>query len=111
MYDFLTNVLKNTSLKKVRLLQVGLLDDLMNGFNVYKIIKGANSAPDFHLYVLGNPKRTVYVLFLNTPTDKHNKEIYLQLQKLFSLRKNIFKKLTNKGIINNDSDQSSIVDQ
>ena len=83
----------------------------MNGFNVYKKIKGANSATDFHLYLLGNPIRTVYHLFLNTPTDKHNKEIYLQVQKLFSLRDNIFKKLTNKGIINNDSDQSSIVDQ
>ena len=51
---------------------------------------------------MGNPKRTVYDLFLNTPTDKYNKEIYLQAQKLFSLREGIFRKLTNKGIINND---------
>ena len=81
----------------------------MNGFNVYKKIKGANRAKGLYLYLLGNPKRTVYDLFLNTPTDKYNKEMYLQVQKLFSLREGIFKKLTNKGIINNDFDQSSIV--
>ena len=63
------------------------------------------------LILLGNPRKTVYDLFLNTPIDKYNKDIYLQLQKLFSLRDNIFKKLTNKGIINNDFDQSSIVKQ
>ena len=56
-----------------------------------------------------NPKRTVYDLFLNTPTNKYNKEIYLLVQKLFSLREDIFKKLTNKGIINNDFDQLNIV--
>ena len=110
-YDFLTNVLENTNLNKVRLLQVGFLDDLMNGLNVYKKVKGANSAKDICLYLLGNLKTTVYDLFLNTPTEKYNKEIYLQAQKLFSLRENILKKLTNKGIINNDFDQSSIVEQ
>ena len=110
LYDFLTNVLGNISLNNIKLLQVGFFDDLMNEFNVYKKIKGANSATDLYLYLLRNPRRTVYDLFLNTPTDKYNKEIYLQVQKLFSLRESIFKKLTNKGIINNDFDQSSIVE-
>ena len=58
-----------------------------------------------------NPRRTVYGLFLKTPTDKYNKEISLQAQKLFSLREDISKKLTNKRILNNDSDRSSIVEQ
>ena len=111
LYDFLTNVLENTSLSKVQLLQVEFLDDLMNGFNVYKKIKGVNNAADLYLYLLGNPKITVYDLFLNTPTDTYNNEIYLQAQKLFSLREGIFKKLTNKGIINNDFDQPNIVEQ
>ena len=111
LYDFLTNVLENTSLSKVQLLQVEFLDDLMNGFNVYKKIKGVNNAADLYLYLLGNPKITVYDLFLNTPTDTYNNEIYLQAQKLFSLREDIFKKLTNKGIINNDFDQPNIVEQ
>ena len=117
LYDFLTNVLGNISLNNIKLLQVGFFDDLMNEFNVYKKIKGANSATDLYLYLLRNPRRTVYDLFLNTPTDKYNKEIYLQVQKLFSLREDIFEKLTNKGIIimvliiNNDFDQSSIVEQ
>ena len=117
LYDFLTNVLGNISLNNIKLLQVGFFDDLMNEFNVYKKIKGANSATDLYLYLLRNPKRTVYDLFLNTPTDKYNKEIYLQVQKLFSLREDIFEKLTNKVIIimvliiNNDFDQSSIVEQ
>ena len=101
-YDFLTGVLENTSLNYIRSLQGKFSDDLMNGFNVYKKIKGANSVTNLYLYLLGNPKRTVYDLFLNTPTDKYNKEIYLQAQKLFSLREGIFRKLTNKGIINND---------
>ena len=91
LYDFLTNVLENKSLDNVRLLQVRFLDDLMNGFNVYKKNKEANSAADLYLYLLGNSRRTVYDLFLNTPTDKSNKEIYLQAQKLFSLRENILK--------------------
>ena len=96
LYDFLTNVLENKSLDNVRLLQVRLLDDLMNGFNIYKKNKEANSATDLYLYLLGNSRRTVYGLFLNTPTDKSNKEIYLQVQKLFSLREDIFKKLTKE---------------
>ena len=78
LYDFLTNVPENKSLDNVRLLQVGFLDDLMSGFNVYKKIKGENSAIDLYLYLLRNPRRTVYDLFLNIPTDKYNKEIYLQ---------------------------------
>ena len=89
LYDFLTNVLDNKSLDNVKLLQVGFLDDLMNGFNVYKKIKGANTAKDLYLYLLGNLKRTVYDLFLNTPTDKYNTEIYLQVQKLFSSREDL----------------------
>ena len=103
-------ILENRSLNHVRSLQVTFLDDLMNRFNVYKKIKAENSATNLYLYLLGNPNRTVYDLFLNTHTDKYNKEIYLQVQKLFSLRESIFKKLTNKGIINNDFDQSSIVE-
>ena len=99
----MTNVLKNKSLDNVKLLKVGLLDELMNGFNVHKKIKGANSATDLYLYLLGNPRRTVYDFFLNTPRNLFNKEIYLQAQKLFSLREDIFKKLYNKRILN-DSD-------
>ena len=107
----MTNVLENTSLNRVRSLQVKFLDDLMNRFNVYKKIKGANSATDFYLYLFGNRNRTVYELCLNTPTDKYNKETYLQAQKLFTLKESIFKKLTNKGITNKDFDQSSIAEQ
>ena len=110
-YYFLTNLLENTSLNRVRSLQVKFLDDLMNRFNVYKKIKGANSATDLYLYLFGNRNRTVYELCLNTPTDKYNKATYLQAQKLFTLRESIFKKLTNKGITNKDFDQSSIAEQ
>ena len=76
-----------------------------------KKIKEANSATDLYLYLLGNPRRTVYDLFFNTLANKYNKEVYLQVQKFFSLREDNFKKLTNKGVINNDFDQSSIVKQ
>ena len=50
----------------------------MNGFNIYKKIKGANKAAGLYLYLLVNLKRTVYNVFLNTPKDKYNKEMYLQ---------------------------------
>ena len=76
-----------------------------------KKIKEANSATDLYLYLLGNPSRTVYDLLFNTLANKYNKVIYIHVQKLFSLREDSFKKLTNKGVINNDFDQSSIVKQ
>ena len=88
----------------------------MNGFKVYKTIKKPKKklnykAEDLYLLLLGNQNKNVNNLFLNTPTDKHNKEIYLQTQILFNLRETIFKKLFNKGIIRSDSDQSEIVGQ
>ena len=73
LYDFLNNVLENKSLDNIKLLQVGLLDDLMNGFSVYKKVKGANSATDLYLYLPGNWRKTVYGIFLDTPTDKYHK--------------------------------------
>ena len=73
LYDFLNNVLENKSLDNIKLLQVGLLDDLMNGFSVYKKVKGANSATDLYLYLSGNWRKTVYGIFLDTPTDKYHK--------------------------------------
>ena len=111
LYDFLTTILENKSLDNVRLLQISFLDDLMNGFSIYKTIKGENNAADLYLYLLGNPRRTIYDIFLNALADKYNKEIYLQAQKLVILREYILKKLTNKGILNNNSDKSNIVEQ
>ena len=69
----------------------------MNGFEVYKTIKKLNNelnykAQNLYLILLENPNKTVYDTFLNNPTDKHNKEIYLQEQILFNLRENVFKK-------------------
>ena len=61
--------------------------------------------------MLGNQNKTVNDIFLNTPTDEHNKEIYLQVQILFHLREKIIKKLFNKGIIRSYSDQPDIVRQ
>ena len=63
----------------------------MNGFEVYETIKKPEKelnykAEDLYLILLGNPNKTVYDIFLNNPTDKYNKEIYLQVQILFNLR-------------------------
>ena len=54
----------------------------MNGFEVYKTIKKPKKelnykAEDLYLLLLGNKNKTVNNIFLNTPKDKHNKEIYL----------------------------------
>ena len=48
------------------------------------------NASDLYLLLLANQKRTVDNLFLNTPTDKHDKEIYWQAKILFNLRENFF---------------------
>ena len=93
--------------------QIKFLKDLMNRFEVYKIIKNPKNqlnykAKNLYLTLLGNSNKTVNDIFLKKPTDKHNKEIYSQAKILFNLRKNFFKKLFNKGIIKNNSDQSDI---
>ena len=68
----------------------------MNGFKAYKKFNKLDKeldykAEDLYLFLLGNSKRTVNNVFLNTPTDKHNKEIYLQVQILFNLRETFLK--------------------
>ena len=50
LYDFLTNVLKNKSLDNARLLQVRFLDDLINGFHVYKKLR-KQSAQQTFIYI------------------------------------------------------------
>ena len=55
----------------------------MNGFEVYKKFKIPNKELDYegkylYLKLLGNPNKTVCNIFLNTPKDNNNKEIYLQ---------------------------------
>ena len=85
----------------------------MNGFEVYKIIKKLKNesnykAEDLYLILLGNPNKTVNDKFLKTLTDKYNEKIYLQAKILFNLREKIFKKLFNKTIIKNDSDESDM---
>ena len=63
----------------------------MNGFEVYKKFKKSKKkldykAEDLNLFLLANQNRTVNNIFLNTSTDKYNKEIYLQAQKMFNFR-------------------------
>ena len=109
LYSFWINLLDNKSLDNVKLLQLGFLKDMMNGFKVYKRIikskkKSDYNAKDLYLFLLANKNRTVNNIFLDTPSDKHNKEIYLQAQILLNLRGKNFKKLVNKKIIKNDPD-------
>ena len=116
LYNFWIVVLENKSSENAKLLQVGFLKNLMNGFEVYKKFKKSKKkldykAEDLYLILLANQNRTVKNIFLNTPTDKHNKKLYLQARILFDLRGKKFKKLFNEGIIKNDSDQSNIVRQ
>ena len=116
LYNFLITLLENKSLQNVKLLQIRFLEYLMNGFKVYKKFNKLDKeldykAEDLYLFLLANSKRTVNNVFLNTPTDKHNKEIYLQVQILFNLRETFFEKLVKKGIINNDFDQSDVARQ
>ena len=63
---------------------------------------------DLYLKLHANVNRTIHDIFLNKPTDKYNKKIYLQAKILFDLRDKIFKKLLYKGIIKNNANQSDI---
>ena len=83
LYKCWINLLDNINLGDVKLQKVEFLKDLMNGFEVYKKIKKPKKelnykAKDLYLLLLGNKNETVYNIFLNTPTDKYNKETYLQ---------------------------------
>ena len=66
----------------------------MNEFEFYKKFKKPKeyNAGDLYLLLLRNQKYTVNDIFLKTPTNKQNKQIYLQAQILFNLKEKIFKK-------------------
>ena len=75
----------------IKLQQVKILKDLMNGFDVYKKIKKPKNesnykAKDLYLILSRNPNKTVNDIFLKKPTDKYNKEMYLQTKILLNLR-------------------------
>ena len=113
-YNFLITVLENKRLDNVKLLQIRFLEDLMVDlwFTKNLINQSKNQIKkNLCLLLSAYPNKTVNNLFLNTSTNKHNKEIYLQTQILFNLREKTFKKLVNKRIIKNDFDQSDIVRQ
>ena len=55
----------------------------MNGFKVYKTTKKPKKelnykAEDVYLLLLGNKNKTIGGIFLNTPRDEYNKEMYSQ---------------------------------
>ena len=95
LYKFWSNLFDKMNLKKVKLQQVEFLKGLMNGFEVYKTIKKQKKesnykAGDLYLLLLGNKNKTVNNIFLNTPRNKHNKEMYLQAKILFNFREKNF---------------------
>ena len=110
MFDFWINLLiKYTSFNESKLQQISFLKDLMNGFKVnkkYMTSKNEYKAEDLYIKLLGNQKYTVYDIFLKTPTNKNNEKIYLQAHTLFDLREQIFKKLFDKGIIQDDYEKT-----
>ena len=110
LFDFWINLLiKYTSFNESKLQQISFLKDLMNGFKVnkkYMTSKNEYKAEDLYIKLLGNQKYTVYDIFLKTPTNKNNEKIYLQAHTLFDLREQIFKKLFDKGIIQDDYEKT-----
>ena len=81
LYNFWITVLHNKSVNNVKLLQMKFLEDLKNGFKIYKKFKKFGkkldyNASDLYLLLCANQKGTVDNLFLNTPTNKHDKETY-----------------------------------
>ena len=96
LYNFWHDLLfNNINWKDIRLHQIKFLKDLLNGFEVYKIIKKPKNesdykAEDLYLKLLGDLNKTVNDIFLNKPTDKYNEKMYLQAWILFNLRENLF---------------------
>ena len=95
LYNFWINLFNNMNLDNVKLQQLEFLKDFMNGFEVYKTIKKPKKelnykAEDLYLLLLGNKSKTINNIFFDTPTDKHNKNVYLQAQILFNLRGKFF---------------------
>ena len=79
LYNFWINALDHKSSDKFKLQKVDFLKDLMNGFEICKIIKkpknGLNyKAKYLYLILLGNPNKTVNNIFLDTPKDNHHKK-------------------------------------
>ena len=87
-------MLDHKSSYKVKLQQIKFLKDLINEFEVYKKFKKPKeyNAGDLYLLMLRNQNYTVNDIFLKTPTNKQNKQIYLEAQILFNLKEKIFKK-------------------
>ena len=57
--------------------------------------------------MLGNLNKNIHdILYLRTPTDKY-KGVYLQERLLFKEREEIFKKLSSKGLIKSDYEESN----
>ena len=95
LYNFWINLLNNINLDDVKLQQVKFLKELINRFEVYKKFKKSRKKLDYkpedlYLLLLANQNRTVNNIFLNTPTDKHNKKSYLLARILFALREKKF---------------------
>ena len=114
LYNFWYSLLLNDkSLHEIKLQQINFLRYLINtgGFGVYPNIseskkKSKHKAENIHLLLLGNPNKNFNdMLYLKAPTDQYN-AVYLQARLLFDLRKEIYKRLTSKGIINNNYEDS-----
>ena len=88
----------------------------MKRFRVRKKIKKLkneseyNNAKVLYSILLGNSNKTADDIYLKNTTNENNKKIYLQAKILFNLREQTFKKLFNKVVIKNNSDESGIDD-
>ena len=69
-----------------------------------------NNAKVLYSILLANSNKTADDIFLKNTTNESNKKIHLQAKILFNLREQIFKKLFNKGVIKNHSDESGTDD-
>ena len=62
LHDFLTNLLENKTLHNVDLLQVGFLDDLMNGFNIYKKLR-EQIIQQIFIYIFWEIRRGLFITY------------------------------------------------
>ena len=89
LHNFWINaLLEYTNSNDIISRQVNFLKDLMNEFEVSKNITEPKNesnykAGDLYLKLLGSPNKTIDdILFLKTPIDQYNKEIYLKAKTL-----------------------------
>ena len=84
LYEFCYDLFeKNIYADNIKSEQIKFIRDLINGYKVHKRFERFVRVESLYLKLHANVDRTAHDIFLKNPTDKYNKNIYLQAKMLF----------------------------